>query len=352
VALAGLSHLPLLSLGMASAWNWFTAYSYLSAVGAGLMWTWLPWLMLRAHGVADRSLLVRGSLMYTEAIQTLADQAVAKLAGQRRSLLSHFVRSMLAGMYVGAAIVLIFTVGGSLSKEAPGVVRLAMGVCFGGALTIVIFAGSELFTGSNLVLTLGVFTRKASWRDLASNWVWTWLGNLVGSILLAYMVIRTGLFDAEVFPAINEFVLKLVRTKMNIPVEQLFWRAVLANWLVCLGVWMAGRIKSESARILMIWWCMFTFITSGFEHSIANMCGLMLGLLLPHGEGITWMGYGYNLGLATLGNIVGGAVFVAGVYWLGSPKAREKDVAEEQPMPLNGPAMEPVLAGPHVAGRV
>src|SRR6266478_4817215 len=119
--------------------------------------------------------------MYTETVQTLADQAVAKLAAQRRSLASHLVRSMLAGMYVGAAIVLIFTIGSFLPPAAQ---KLAMGVCFGGALTIVIFAGSELFTGSNLVLTLGVFTGKARWRDLLSNWGWTYLGNLAGSMLL------------------------------------------------------------------------------------------------------------------------------------------------------------------------
>ncbi len=275
--------------------------------------------------------------MYSEAIQTLSEQAAAKLAGQRRSLVGHLVRSMLAGMYVGAAIVLIFTIGGTLSKDSPGVVRLAMGVCFGGALTIVIFAGSELFTGSNLVLTLGLFTGKATARDLASNWVWTWIGNLLGSVLLAVIVIRTGLFDAE---PIKGFVLGLVEKKMNIPVEQLFWRAVLANWLVCLGVWMAARIKSETARILMIWWCMFTFITSGFEHSIANMCGLMLGLLLPdHGAGITMTGYWYNLSLATLGNIVGGAVFVGMLYWIGSPKAREEARKVTLPEPhFNGTA--------------
>jgi nitrite transporter NirC len=264
--------------------------------------------------------------MYSDTVLALGEQAAAKLQMQRRSLLAHLVRSMLAGMYVGAAIVLIFTVGGTLSKEAPGVVRLAMGVCFGGALTMVIFAGSELFTGCNLILTLGVLTRRASMGDLLSNWVWTWIGNLVGSVLLAIMVIRTGLFDIE---PIRNFVLGLVEKKMNLPPEQLFWRAVLANWLVCLGVWMAARLKDETARIVMIWWCMFTFITSGFEHSIANMCGLMLGLLLPHSDSITWAGYGYNLGLATLGNIIGGAVFVAGMYWLGSPGARLHSVAEE-----------------------
>jgi nitrite transporter NirC len=266
--------------------------------------------------------------VYTETIQNLSDQAVAKLAAQRLSLASHMVRSMLAGIYVGAAIFLIFTVGGSLSQESPGVVRLLMGVCFGGALTIVVFAGSELFTGSNLVLTLGVLTRRASSADLASNWILTWIGNLAGSLLLAVMVVQAGLLDAENFAAINAFVLKVVATKMNLPPGQLFLRAILANWFVCLGVWMAARVKSESARILLIWWCMFTFITSGYEHSIANMFGLALGLLVPHPETITWGGYWYNIGLATLGNIVGGAVFVAGLYWIGSPKAREQAQAQ------------------------
>src|SRR5207253_8462558 len=133
--------------------------------------------------------------VYTEAVQTLSDQAVVKLAEQKKSLVGHFVRSMLAGMYVGAAIVLIFTVGGLLSKAAPGTERILMGVCFGRALTIVVFAGSELFTGSNLVLTLGVLSRRASAADLTSNWLWTWVGNLAGSALVAWMVVQAGLFS-------------------------------------------------------------------------------------------------------------------------------------------------------------
>src|SRR5213078_5276828 len=102
--------------------------------------------------------------------------------------------------------------------------------------------------------------------------------------------------------SIHFFVLSIFKAKTTPGPEALFWRAVLANWLVCLGVWMAARVKSEPARILMIWWCMFTFITCGYEHSIANMCGLMLGLLLPHqGMAISVGGYAYNLALATLG---------------------------------------------------
>jgi nitrite transporter len=278
--------------------------------------------------------------MYTEAVQALGDQAAAKLAGQRQSLLSHLIRSMLAGMYVGAAIVLIFTVGGLLSTAAPGTERIVMGICFGGALTMVIFAGSELFTGSNLVLTLGVLLRKASMRDLAANWVWTWIGNLLGSVLLAAMVVYSGVLEP-----VKAFVLKITATKMNLPADQLILRAILANWLVCLGVWMAARIKSETARILMIWWCMFTFITCAYEHSIANMCGLMLGLLMDTGSvpGISLGGYGYNLGLATLGNVIGGALFVAGMYWMGSPKARQQVNADPVLSRLNGPHSGKVL---------
>jgi nitrite transporter NirC len=285
--------------------------------------------------------------MYTETIQTMGEQAATKLANQRRSLMGHIVRSMLAGMYVGAAIVLIFTIGGALAKDSPGVVKLVMGVCFGGALTMVIFAGSELFTGSNLVLTLGVLTGKARMSDLGANWLWTWVGNLAGSALLAGIVIRSGIFDGEKMDGVRTFVLNLVQTKMTLAPEPLFWRAVLANWLVCLGVWMAARAKEETARILLIWWCMFTFITCGYEHSIANMCGLLLGLFLPHESfpGITWGGYAYNLGLATLGNVVGGALFVAGMYWLGSPKARDVPRPAVSEEPVNG-VMEPAILAP------
>src|SRR5208283_4859624 len=146
--------------------------------------------------------------------QACGEQAAAKLEGQRRSLASHLVRSMLAGMYVGAAIVLIFVVGGFLPREVQ---RLLMGVCFGGALTTVLFAGSELFTGSNLVLTLGVLIHKARLRDLAANWVWTWAGNFLGSVLLAVMVIRAGIFDGDKMAPVRTFVLNLVQTKMTLP---------------------------------------------------------------------------------------------------------------------------------------
>ena len=150
--------------------------------------------------------------MYADTIGAMGEQAAAKLDGQRRSLPGHLARSMLAGMYVGAAIVLIYTVGAAVSGPYPALVKPLMGVCFGGALTMVVFAGSELFTGSNLVLTLGVLTRRATVRDLLANWGWTWVGTLAGSALLAVIVVRSGVLNAEPF---RSFVLKLVQTKRS-----------------------------------------------------------------------------------------------------------------------------------------
>src|SRR5262249_23835744 len=215
--------------------------------------------------------------------------------------------------------------------------------------TLVIFGGSELFTGSNLVLTLGVLKRRATVRDLADNWVLTWLGNLAGRLLVGWMVVNTGLLDGnnKAFAGINEFIYRVFAAKTTPPAQQLFLRAVLANWLVCLGVWMAARVKSESARILLIFWGMFTFITSGYMHSGAKLVGLALALLQPgtppSGVEVSWSLYSYNLTWATLGNIVGGAVFVGGLYWLGSPKARrlpDHRVSAES----NGAVPEPEVA--------
>jgi nitrite transporter NirC len=272
--------------------------------------------------------------VYREAVLATGELAAAKLQYQRESLIGHLVRSALAGMYVGAAVILILVVGGYVNSAAPHLTKLLMGVCFGGALTIVLFAGSELFTGCNLILMLAVLTGRARWRDLVSNWAWTWLGNLLGCILLAIIVVRSGVLDTE---PVHAFVLKVAHTKATLPAEQMLWRGILANWIVCLAVWMNGKMKSESGRLLMIWWCMFTFITCSYEHSVANMTGLLLGILLPQdaGQGITWGEYATNLSVVTVGNMIGGAIFVGGAYWLGSSRPQvatgRRPLAEPKP---------------------
>ena len=107
--------------------------------------------------------------------------------------------------------------------------------------------------------------------------------------------------------------------KMSLPAWELFLRGLLCNWLVCLAVWTSGRTTNDAAKIMLIFWCLFAFIGTGFEHSVANQSLLGMALFLPHESAVSWAGYWYNQLYVVLGNIIGGGLFVGGLYWLMSP---------------------------------
>ena len=267
-------------------------------------------------------------------IEKLALAAESKAAALRRAPLGYFVLSALAGAYVGFGIVLIFAIGAPLSAAGSPLTKTVMGASFGVALSLVLFAGSELFTGNNMFMAAGVLTGRSRAADLALLWGWCFLGNLAGSLLLAWLVAQSGVLSADPQSA---FVLKTAAAKMTLPPWQLFVRGVLCNWLVCLAVWCAQRAQSETARLILIFWCLFAFIGAGFEHSVANMTLLGIGLFLPHADPVSWAGFAANLVPVTLGNVLGGAVFVAGLYWLASPVRRFSTLPLPAPVPADLP---------------
>jgi nitrite transporter NirC len=252
-------------------------------------------------------------------VEKMATAAESKAAAMRTSPLGYFILSALAGIYVGFGIVLIFAIGAPLSAAGSPLTKVVMGASFGIALSLVIFAGSELFTGNNLFMTLGVLTGRTRLADLSTLWLLCFIGNLVGSLMLAWLVVQSGVLGAD--PQ-RTFVLNTVGAKMTLPFEALLFRGILCNWLVCLAVWCALRTQSETARLVMIFWCLFAFIGAGFEHSVANMTLLGIGLFLPHADPVTWSGFVANLVPVTLGNVIGGAAFVGCAYWLASPVRR------------------------------
>ena len=194
--------------------------------------------------------------------------------------------------------------------------KLVMGASFGIALTLVIFAGSELFTGNNMVCTIGALAQGISWSQLGQIFLWSFLGNLAGSLGISWLVAHSGVLAHA--PHID-FLMKEAGAKMSLPAWELFLRGILCNWLVCLAVWMAMRTANEAAKIMLIFWCLFAFVGSGFEHSIANQSVMGIALFLPHGEAVTWGGFVWNQLFVGLGNIVGGSVFVGAAYWLSNP---------------------------------
>lgn len=279
--------------------------------------------------------------MVQDTVAAMAGNAEKKSQLLDGSLPRYLILAVLAGAYVGLGIALIFAIGAPLAAAQSPFLKVVMGASFGVALTLVIFAGAELFTGNALVMTVGALNGKASWLQLASLWAWSYLGNLIGALALAWLLAASGALAGD--PQ-RGFIESVAAGKMSLSFEAAFVRGILANWLVCLAVWCAARTTNDAAKLVLIFWCLFAFIGTGFEHSIANMTLLAVALFQPHGEAVSWLGYLQNLVPVTLGNIVGGAVFVGGAYWLAAPIKQAVSSPSAEPAPvaasLAAPAVE------------
>ena len=274
--------------------------------------------------------------MHTTDHERIASVAAKKNRFLEASLPRYLVLSALAGVYVGFGIALIFSLGGPLAAAGSPMVKLVMGVSFGIALTLVIFAGSELFTGNNMTGVIGGLSRSLTWVQVTQLNVWSWVGNLVGSLALAWLVVQSGVLSKG--PQ-ADLIGKVAATKMSLPAWELFLRGILCNWLVCLAVWTSGRTTNDVAKIMLIFWCLFAFICTGFEHSVANQSLLGMALFLPHENAISWGGYWFNQLYVVLGNIVGGGLFVGGLYWLVSPYTVSQTLVKELPRAIPGAAV-------------
>jgi nitrite transporter len=249
--------------------------------------------------------------MVKETVKLFANMSVQKIESLNNSISRYFVLSMLAGVYVGFGIILIFSIGGPLKAIGDVGLKALMGASFGVALTLVIFAGSELFTGNNMVMTIGSLTGKVSWLNTIKLWIICYIGNLAGALLLSYVISKSGVLCNG--PG-KDFITKVSLAKGSGEFLHLFLKGVLCNILVCLAVWTSARAKDDTAKILLIFWCLFAFIGSGFEHSIANMTVIGIGLCVSP-ETIQWGHLWHNLLPVTLGNIFGGSVCVGAAYW-------------------------------------
>lgn len=258
--------------------------------------------------------------MFYETVEKFGETAKVKSVFLNKSIPKYIVASVMAGIYVGIGIILTFSIGGPLKEAASPFVKLVMGAGFGIALTLVIFAGSELFTGNNMIMTFGVMEKKATFAELIKIWWWSFIGNLAGALILAFLMANSGLVTKG---AVNALILSASEMKMNTPFIELFIRGILCNMMVCLAIWSSTKAKEEPAKLILIWWCLFAFVSSGFEHSIANMTLLGMALFIPHDAAISWMGFANNMVPVTLGNIVGGLAVGLG-YWFISANKVEK----------------------------
>ncbi len=266
--------------------------------------------------------------MYAETIDTFAETARRKTAAIAANPLGFFVAAMLAGAYIGLAIIAIFSIGQGLE---PGVRPLAMGLTFALALTLVVFAGAELFTGHTMMMTLGVLRGRTSLGGLGRSWALTWTGNLAGAVALATLFWLGG--GGTILKDGADLIYATADAKMHATPVALVAKGILCNWLVCLAIWMAARTASDVAKLIVMFWCLFAFIASGFEHSVANMTVFAIALLGAHPDTVTIGGMFYNLAFVSVGNIIAGVVFVAGAYHLASGRVAPTGAIETAPVP-------------------
>ncbi|MTT30782.1 transporter [Terrilactibacillus sp. BCM23-1] len=285
-----------------------------------------------------------------ESLEKAVQSAVLKKNILDSSLLQYIVRASLAGVFIGLAIVLCFKIGDSFNVVQSPATTLMSGIFFGIALILIVYGGGELFTGNTMFFTISTLKKETQIRDLIKNWVFCFGGNAIGAVLFALVFSRTGIFDQL---ASNHLLFEVVNKKMYLPVDQLFVRAIFCNWLVCLAIWIPMRLKGDAAKLIAIILLVFTFFASGYEHSIANLSLFSLALSIAHPTSITLQGALYNILPVTLGNILGGGLFVGAVYYylakgetLAAKKQAEalaSDVVEDHTKKETQPELTPEL---------
>lgn len=235
------------------------------------------------------------------------------VAKARMDTLTMLVLAVLAGAFISLAA-LFFIVVVTKASFGLGVSRLLGGLSFCLGLILVVIGGAELFTGNNL-LAMAWASKLITTREVLRNWILSYLGNAVGSLATVGLVVWAGTAGLG-GGAVGETALQIARTKAELSLGQGFARGILCNALVCLAVWLAMGGHTVTDKILAILFPVTAFVAIGFEHSIANWFFLPYGLALDTQGTVSLAGVGRNLVAVSLGNIVGGTLMVAGVYWL------------------------------------
>ena len=250
------------------------------------------------------------------------------------SIVQKIIMGIIAGAYIAFAAVASNTAAFQLMNNPStlGISKLISAFVFSGGLILVVVCGSELFTGNNLML-MGVYEKKISVKQLLLSWTTVYISNFVGSILIAFLVAKSGQLDFA-GSMLGGSTIKIACAKVSLGTHKAIILGILCNWLVCLAVWGSTAARNIGSKIMAIFFPIMMFVTAGFEHSIANMyyisagifakgnsqymdAAIQLGVKQSDIVSLYWNSFFTgNLIPVTLGNIIGGTVFVATAYWI------------------------------------
>jgi formate/nitrite transporter len=260
--------------------------------------------------------------------RTIAETVAQKVGVAKATSpwLTVFVLGILAGAYIGFGGLLSTTVTFDVaSKWGIGFSKILGGATFSVGLMLVVIAGAELFTGNNLMVS-SVMMREITFSTMLKRWGVVYIANFIGSIFLVLLFYFSGLWKTG-DGALGAAAVKIAFNKTALSFSEALWRGIGCNWLVCLAVWMALAARQIIGKIFAIFFPIMAFVAIGFEHSVANMYFIPTGILLMNWGGFTnvpgvdpnvlsWVNFLWrNLLPVTIGNIIGGVVFVGMSYW-------------------------------------
>lgn len=243
-------------------------------------------------------------MLHSSDIAKISASAMAKYKLCKEHPLKYLLYSVMAGFYLVVAIVLSNIAAAVLYPTFPQFGKLIGALLFPTAIILIVFVGGELFTGNNMTMAIGSFDKKVSWLGTLRVWLFSYIGNFIGSFILAFLFVKSGSSASVLTDYYNE----IIMPKLELDPIQMLLRGILCNFMVCLAVFIGFRMQTESGKLVLMFMVITAFVISGFEHSIANMgiytiAYFLLGKL-PMGLVVKSMFF------VTLGNILGGALLL------------------------------------------
>ncbi|CAM3848519.1 formate/nitrite transporter family protein [Mesobacillus zeae] len=249
--------------------------------------------------------------MEIEPLSEVEKLALKKLRIFKQSRLRYLSRAVLASMFIGFGVIVAFKTGNFFYMEHSPFAYPMAALTFGAAIILIAYGGGDLFTGNTFYFTFAALRKKMGWNDVGKLWIYSYVGNILGAALFAFLIYTTGLFE---HPSVNSFLLSVVEKKLHATTIELFFRGILCNWLVCLAFFIPLSLKGDGARMFAMILFVFCFFISGYEHSIANMCTFAIALVHEHPEAISMTGVIHNLIPVTIGNLLGGGLMMGWMY--------------------------------------
>ena len=241
--------------------------------------------------------------MNYEDVEKVSNAARGKSAILESSPGKYFLRAIMAGFFIDAAMIFSNVVGNIFSADFAPWGKFLGAIVFALAVLLISLIGGELFTGNNFVMAFGAFDKKVSWKDVLKIWLVSYIGNFVGCAILGTIFALAGASGTA------DYYAAFIPGKLALEADVMFFRAILCNFFVCLGVLCGIKLKDETAKIVMIIFCIAAFVVGGFEHCVANMGNFWVAYMLVPGLSLTAMLR--SMLIVTIGNIVGGAFLLA-----------------------------------------